>query len=215
MEYSFFLNLLTNLKEISLPGSVAHSLLAPPKRMDQVRSILKTSTKIKKAAVLLLLYPNAKDKVSFVLTRRKVYNGVHSGQISFPGGKPEKQDVDLSQTAIRETYEEVGVSIKTIKIIRPMTEVFIPPSNFVVKPYIGYTLKTPNFTPQISEIDSIFEVSLKSILNSNNQKKSIVKTSYGPTISVPSFVFNGHIIWGATAMILIEIISLLNLINKK
>jgi hypothetical protein len=96
-----------------------------------------------------------------------------------------------------------------------MTEVFIPPSNFVVKPYIGYTLKTPNFIPQISEIDSIFEVSLKSILNSNNQKKSIVKSSYGPAISVPSFVFNGHVIWGATAMILIEIISLLNLINKK
>ena len=54
-----------------------------------------------------------------------------------------------------------------------MTEVFIPPSNFVVKPYIGYTLKTPNFTPQISEIDSIFEVSLKSILNSNNQKNQL------------------------------------------
>ena len=96
-----------------------------------------------------------------------------------------------------------------------MTEVYIPPSNFIVKPYIGYTLKTPNFTPQISEIDSIFEVSLKSILNSDNQKKSIVKTSYGPSILVPSFVFDGHVIWGATAMILIEIITLLEMIYKK
>ena len=162
-----------------------------------------------------LEYDKLNKETSVVFIVRKSNSGIHSSQVGFPGGKPEKQDVDLSQTAIRETHEEIGVNIKTIKIIRPMTEVFIPPSNFVVKPYIGYTLKTPNFTPQISEIDSIFEVSLKSILNFNNQKKSIVKTSYGPTISVPSFVFNGHIIWGATAMILIEIVSLLNLINKK
>ena len=96
-----------------------------------------------------------------------------------------------------------------------MSKLYIPPSNFIVQPYIAYTSETPNFKPQISEIDSIFEISLNTILNVRNQKSSIVKTSYGPNILVPSFIFKEHVIWGATAMILIEIVCLLNLIFKK
>ena len=215
MRFSTFYKIINEINTLKLPGEKFQLLLAPPFRDQLINKFNKSSNKANPAAVLCLFYPGRNKETSVVFIVRKSSSGIHSSQVGFPGGKPEKQDIDLSQTAIRETHEEVGVDIKTIRIIRPMTEVFIPPSNFVVKPYIGYTLKTPNFTPQISEIDSIFEVSLKSILNSNNQKKSIVKTSYGPTISVPSFVFNGHIIWGATAMILIEIISLLNLINKK
>ena len=208
MEYSFFLNLLTNLKEISLPGSVAHSLLAPPKRMDQVRSILKTSTKIKKAAVLLLLYPNAKDKVSFVLTRRKVYNGVHSGQISFPGGKPEKSDDNLWSTALRETHEEIGVSLDKIKHLRSLTELFVPPSNFLIIPYVGYSEKTCVFKPDPREVDVILEISMQDLISKTPTITKQATSSWG-TINVPSYVFNHYEVWGATAMILSEFKMLL------
>ena len=208
MEYSFFLNLLTNLKEISLPGSVAHSLLAPPKRMDQVRSILKTSTKIKKAAVLLLLYPNAKDKVSFVLTRRKVYNGVHSGQISFPGGKPEKSDDNLWATALRETYEEIGVSLDLIKHLRSLTELYVPPSNSLIIPYVGYSEKSCVFKPDPSEVDDILEISLQDLISKTPKITKQPTSSWG-TINVPSYVFEHHEVWGATAMILSEFKMLL------
>ena len=208
MEYSFFLNLLTNLKEISLPGSVAHSLLAPPKRMDQVRSIQKTSTKIKKAAVLLLLYPNAKDKVSFVLTRRKVYNGVHSGQISFPGGKPEKSDDNLWATALRETYEEIGVSLDLIKHLRSLTELYVPPSNSLIIPYVGYSEKSCVFKPDPSEVDDILEISLQDLISKTPKITKQPTSSWG-TINVPSYVFEHHEVWGATAMILSEFKMLL------
>ena len=208
MEYSFFLNLLTNLKEISLPGSVAHSLLAPPKRMDQVRSTLKTSTKIKRAAVLLLLYPNAKDKVSFVLTRRKVYNGVHSGQISFPGGKPEKSDDNLWSTALRETHEEIGVSLDQIKHLRSLTEIYVPPSNFLIIPYVGYSEKSCVFKPDPSEVDVILEISLQDLIIKTPKITKQATSSWG-TINVPSYVFQHHEVWGATAMILSEFKMLL------
>ncbi len=208
MEYSFFLNLLTNLKEISLPGSVAHSLLAPPKRMDQARSILKTTTKIKRAAVLLLLYPNAKDNVSFVLTRRKVYNGVHSGQISFPGGKPEKSDDNLWSTALRETHEEIGVSLDQIKHLRSLTELYVPPSNFLIIPYVGYSEKSCVFKPDPTEVDAILEISLQDLICKTPKITKQATLSWG-TINVPSYVFEHHEVWGATAMILSEFKMLL------
>ena len=119
--------------------------------------------------MLLLLYPNANDKVSFVLTRRKVYNGVHSGQISFPGGKPEKSDDNLWATALRETHEEIGVSLDQIKHLRSLTEIYVPPSNFLIIPYVGYSEKSCVFKPDPSEVDEILEISMQ-YLKSKTQK---------------------------------------------
>ena len=176
--------------------------------MDQVRSTLKTSTKIKRAAVLLLLYPNAKDKVSFVLTRRKVYNGVHSGQISFPGGKPEKSDDNLWSTALRETHEEIGVSLDQIKHLRSLTEIYVPPSNFMIIPYVGYSEKSCVFKPDPSEVDVILEISLQDLIIKTPKITKQATSSWG-TINVPSYVFQHHEVWGATAMILSEFKMLL------
>ena len=134
MKLASFLNHLTNLKENQLPGDVAHSLLAPPHRMTQLTSVKIASVTYQKAAVLLLFYPNAKGDVRFILTQRKVYEGAHSGQISFPGGKPEPSDGDLWNTALRETHEEVGVSSEKVIYIRSLSELYVPPSNFLIVP---------------------------------------------------------------------------------
>ena len=104
---------------------------------------------------------------------------------------------------------------EAIQILRNLSEVYIPPSNYNVFPFIGLTNETPDFKPQISEVESVIEVSLKAVMNAKHQIITKVKTSYGLSVSVPAFNFNGHIVWGATAMILMEIIYLLNLILKK
>tara|TARA_B100001109_G_C18832559_1_gene460321 strand:- start:781 stop:1428 length:648 start_codon:yes stop_codon:yes gene_type:complete len=215
MRFNAFYKIIDQITEMDLPGEKVQLLMAPPFREYLMEKFKRSTIKAMPAAVLCLFYPNKNGEASVVFIVKKSNSGVHSLQVGFPGGKYKKQDIDLSHTAIRETNEEVGVNQKTIKIIKSMTEIYIPPSNFIVQPYIAYTSLTPNFKPQISEIDSIFEVSLNSILNVSNQKSSIVKTSYGPNISVPSFIFKEHVIWGATAMILMEIVCLLNLIFKK
>lgn len=214
MEYIFFKKILTNLREISLPASVAHSYLAPPNRMTLLRSIQKKSIKPLKAAVLLLLYPNIKGKVSFVLTRRKVYNGVHSGQISFPGGKTEPSDHNLWATALRETHEEVGVSSDQVKYLRSLTELYVSPSNFLIIPFVGYSDKTCVFKPDPNEVDSILEISLQDFIN----KKSIMTkqaTSSWSSDKVPAYIFDNNEIWGATAMILSEFKMLLTAQRSK
>jgi 8-oxo-dGTP pyrophosphatase MutT (NUDIX family) len=141
MDLISFLSLLTKLKENRLAGRVAHSLLAPPQRIAQLNSMSMTKMKPKKAAVLLLFYPNVRGEVNFVLTRRKVYKGVHSGQISFPGGKPKPLDDDLWATALRETQEEVGVASHQVKYFRSLTQLYVPPSNFLIVPYVGLCRK--------------------------------------------------------------------------
>ena len=102
-----------------------------------------------------------------------------------------------------------------IKLLFPLTELYIPPSNFIVFPFVGMTAKTPNFKLQPSEVGSIIEVPLNDVLDDSKRIFTLVSTSYGSKVKVPAFNFDGHIVWGATAMILMELIHLLNSILKK
>ena len=139
-----------------------------------------------------------------LLTKRASYNGPHSNQISFPGGKIEKSDNNLSQTALRETFEEVGVSQEKVEILREITNVYIPPSNFLVTPFIGITKTKPMFKVN-SEVAEIIEISFLDLLDDNNIGTIQITNSYMKETLVPSFNINGSVIWGATAMILSEI----------
>lgn len=135
--------------------------------------------------------------------------------MGFPGGKPELSDQNLEATAVRETWEEIGVLKDHIKLLFPLTELYIPPSNFIVFPFVGFTDATPDFKLQPSEVESIIEIPLNDVLDDSKRIFSLVSTSYGPKVNVPAFNFEGHIVWGATAMILMELIHLLNSILKK
>ena len=172
MKFNFFLNNINLIQNTKLPGIDAQFKLAPKMRLEyNAKKIKAKNPKI--AAVLALFYPNQNNEVSLLLTKRANYNGTHSGQISFPGGKMEISDFNLKETALRETFEEVGVLQEEINIVREFTEVYIPPSNFLVTPFIGIIDHEPIFKVN-SEVAEIIRVSFHDLLDDNNiGRKSI------------------------------------------
>lgn len=203
MEFSHFKLLVSNLSSLSLGGIDAQFKLAPKIRKPLSKAFIENKDP-KKAAVLALFYPNFNNETQLLLTKRASYQGTHSAQISFPGGKFEKKDLMLQQTALRETSEEIGIGLNDVFVFKEMTNVFIPPSNFLVTPYLGYLKTTPSFKTNY-EVEEIIEVSLKSFLNDSAITTTILSTSYAKEIEVPCFKLNGYIVWGATAMMLSEI----------
>lgn len=163
----------------------------------------------KKAAVLSVFYPDRNGNTNFVLILRKTYKGVHSNQVAFPGGRVEPEDRDMMHTALRETEEEVGIPQSDVKIIKELTQIYIPPSNFWVRPFMGYTEKTPKLIPQEDEVEAILEINVDDFLSDSCLTTQRLSTSYAENIEVPAFLLNGHIVWGATAMMLNEMKDLL------
>lgn len=163
----------------------------------------------REAGVMALFFPNLEDQTYLILILRKTYRGVHSGQIGFPGGKKELYDTDLKATALRETYEEVGVRTGEIEVVRPLTRLYIPPSNFWIYPYIGYTESTPRFRRQENEVERLLYVSLEDFLDEKNRSLQTISVSYASELEVPAFTLAGQIVWGATAMALNELKYLL------
>lgn len=163
----------------------------------------------RKAGVMALFYPNDERRTSLLLILRKTYKGVHSNQIGFPGGKVEKEDLDLAATALRETYEEVGVPPEKVHVIKSLTEIYIPPSNFEVQPFIGLYQKSIPFILQESEVEALVEVSLTDFMDDSKIFMQKLNTSYAENIDVPAFKLNGYTVWGATAMMLSEIKELI------
>lgn len=167
---------------------------------------------VKLGGVMILLYPD-EDTIKFPLTERAKYPGVHSGQISFPGGKYEADDTDLVHTAKRETEEEIGVSMKSIQIIGKLSELYIPPSNFHVYPSIGYLNERPDFIEEEKEVVKIIETDITTLLDDSVVKNDKIEVRTDLKMSVPHFNIYGHIVWGATAMMLNEFKTILKKIK--
>ena len=209
MKFELFLKHIETLKNTKLPGIEAQFKLAPKLRLNyNAKKIKANDPKI--AAVLALFYPNQNNEVTLLLTKRANYNGTHSGQISFPGGKVEQSDLNLKQTALRETYEEVGIIDEDIEVIREFTEVYIPPSNFLVTPFIGIIYNKPVLKVN-SEVAKIIEVPFSKLIDETSIGSIKITNSYMKETSVPCFKIDDSIIWGATAMILSEIREVLKI----
>lgn len=207
MIFSDFINQNDILKNKPLGGLPSQFKLAPKLR-KQFSDKMIVNKNPRKAAVLALLYPDEDNRTTILLTQRASYNGAHSAQISFPGGKVDIKDENLKDTALRETYEEVGVNPSDIDIIRQMSDTYIPPSNFLVTPFIGYANIKPTFTPN-EEVATIIEVTLNDLLDDSNITEIEMETSYMKNMLVPCFKLNGYTVWGATAMMLSEIKDLI------
>ena len=144
---------------------------------------------------------------SFVFSP-ELFDNINSAQISFPGGKLDQNDANLQETALRETHEEVGIHPEEINIIRELTDVYIPPSNFLATPFLGYSNSKPNFILN-HEVAQTIEVLVTDLLNEKNITSVVLDTSYMKKVEVPCFKIQDYIIWGATAMMLSEIKELL------
>jgi 8-oxo-dGTP pyrophosphatase MutT (NUDIX family) len=211
MHFDAFLKYTPKILNVDLPATNAHAKMVPPNREDLLKNTDFTKITPKKAAVMMLFYPkNSQTHLALIL--RTSYNGVHSSQIAFPGGKVEEDDIDLQHTAIRETHEEIGIHPSTINVIRPFTEVYIPPSNFMVYPFLGYSSRELKFILQEDEVAGIVEFPLAEFMDDKNLVTTTMKTSYAGSIDVPGFQVNNHFIWGATAMMMSELKETLKLV---
>lgn len=194
---------------MSLPGEEAHKKLAPLIRINELKDIDISTKNPNQAGVMAVFYPDEENETRLVLILRKTYKGVHSNQVGFPGGRVEEQDKDLEATALRETEEEVGIPRDDIEVVKKLTRLYIPPSNFWVQPYIGLLSKRPKMIAQETEVEAILEVKLSEFLDDDHVITENLSTSYATNIDVPAYMLNGHVVWGATAMMLSEIRELL------
>lgn len=192
-----------------LPGEEAHRKLAPLIRINELAEINIAERNPQEAGVMAVFYPDEEALTRLVLILRKAYKGVHSNQIGFPGGRVEETDRDLQDTALRETEEEVGIPQNDILVVKKLSRLYIPPSNFWVQPYLGIVESTPVMIPQESEVEEILEVKLSDFLDDRNIISQKLSTSYAKNIEVPAYKLNGYIVWGATGMMLSEIRELL------
>lgn len=162
----------------------------------------------RKSAVLALLYPH-RENHHLVFMQRPVYPGVHSGQVSFPGGRQEPEDLDLTVTALREAEEELGIPASQVHMIGSLTPLYIPPSNFMVYPQVGYMPIRPDFVPSEREVERVIEASLELLLDIEIRQESTIRLNQNLKIKAPAFIVEGFPIWGATAMMLNELLHLI------
>ena len=204
MNFQEFLQFVPKLIAANLPATEAHAKMAPLERLTNLKNPSFQSKNPRTAAVLMLCYPK-NGLTHLVLIVRNSYKGVHSAQIAFPGGKYEQEDADFATTAIRETYEEVGIHPDKIEIIKSFTEVYIPPSNFMVHPFLGICKEEITFSLDPIEVAGIIELPLTTFLSDLIVVETQIKISYANSIDVPAFAIENHIVWGATAMMLSEL----------
>lgn len=208
-DYAALLAALRSELRAPLPGRAAHARMAPrpqvgPPREEEPRA------DARQGGVLALLYPHAgRLWLPFIL--RATYNGVHSGQISFPGGGLEPDDDGLVDTALREAYEEVGIDPASVQVLGELSPLYIPPSNFLVQPVLGFTHDRPRFRLDPYEVAELLEVPLADLLNPRNHREEVRPLRDERLADVPYFAVQERVIWGATAMILAELTALASL----
>ena len=202
----FIEKLKTNLQK-PLPGVEVQFEMAHVKR-EKVLANSYESQNYRPSAVLILLYPNEQQQTSVLLIERMTYNGHHSGQIAFPGGKAEPTDTDLQATALREFFEETGADV-TPTVIGKLTPVYIPVSKFMVQPFVSYVNQKPNFSASAYEVNELIEWEINHLLNPDIIKETTIEPTPGYKIKTPYFDVQGKVLWGATAMMLNELKSLL------
>ncbi len=189
-----------------LPGEQAHRQMA-----SSIRTSLKLQSQpdetTRTGAVCLLLYPQGIDW-HIPLIIRPEYDGAHSGQISLPGGKVEQTDANIAAAALREMQEEVGVVTSTVQVLGELTPLFIPASNFMVHPVVAITSQKPFFRTDPFEVAALLEVTLQDLQDVTKRSKKDILVR-GITVQAPYFDIQQQTIWGATAMILSELLEIL------
>jgi len=197
--------------ENQLPGEDAHLMMLPKGR--ELSSISrKEAVAPKQASVAIHLFFTELEEPYLILIKRSVYEGAHSGQIAFPGGKSDKKDKSLIQTALRESHEEIGLQADESQLIGALSPVYIPISNFDVYPFLFLHFISEELVPENREVSEILTVSLAEIIdNKNIHTKEITLKDNNETIEVTGFLLQENWVWGASALILNEVKEVLKI----
>ncbi len=195
-----------------LPGKAAHLKMAPEPRILTLKTESAPPMGARDSAVLVLLFPSPDPKElldwEVIVIKRNTYEGVHSGQVAFPGGKCEESDKDYIATACREAFEELGIIKNKIEILGLMSRIYVPPSNFTIYPVLAYVKEDLKFVADIREVAEFRKFPL-SLFNPELSKTINISVSKDSTINAPSYIIGDYTIWGATAMILAELYQLI------
>lgn len=195
-----------------LPGEQSHQKMSPLNR-PLTSDALKNTSDYRESAVAIVLF-ESNNQIECILTQRPEYDGSHSGQVSFPGGKKELSDTNLEATARRECREEIGVELSLEHYLGELSPVYIPVSRFLVLPYVYFLPSIPTFVRDAHEVAEIFTFPLfdlkKEELISTMELKLPNGTIYR---NVPYFNLNNKKVWGATALMLSELKDVLMTLN--
>tara|TARA_B100000925_G_scaffold97689_1_gene71304 strand:- start:1784 stop:2410 length:627 start_codon:yes stop_codon:yes gene_type:complete len=208
MQFHSFLEFVPKIRELNLPGLAQQLTMAPPFRKQLIEQPIDNP---KRAAVVCLFHEGLDFETFFYLIRRSTYHGVHSNQIGFPGGQIDSTDKSPWDAAKRELEEEIGILAKGVTLIKEITPLYIPPSRFLVDCFIGYTDGKTELMIDTNEVQEVIPVSLHELLNANGGFSSQVGSN---GVEVPIYTLSDNIVWGATAMMLAEIKSILSQVQN-
>ena len=189
----------------SLPGLEAHIAFYP---LRFINNNAQDYLNYRKSAVAIHIYSReeSSDDFSILLIERSEYEGTHSKQIAFPGGKVDPEDKSFEHTARRESFEEVEIPFDSGTFIGKLTEVNIPVSKFNVMPYVFYHETLPPLKKNEREVNEILSITITELVDESNRKTTSIKVNDELTMpNVPCFIMQEKIIWGATALILNEL----------
>jgi len=190
----------------NLPGQEAQLMMAPNIRKEEIRNMGMGKGPVK-SSVLILVYPGSNEKACTAFIRRPKYDGVHSGQIAFPGGRYEESDGNVMKTALREAQEEIGIDSTQVEMAGRLTDLYIPPSNYLVSPFVGLMHTRPAFVPDKKEVEQIIEIPLCVFRDDEYLTKIPITMATGESLETPCYLVDEHTIWGATAMIMAEFVA--------
>lgn len=192
-----------------LPGEEAQYRMASyTRKRKELRKVIPRAD-VRMAAVLVMLYP--KNDEIYITLMQRTDRGAHSGQVSFPGGGVEKQDKDLTDTALREAQEEVGIRPEDVKVIGRLTQLHIPVSNSMVYPVVGYSHIVPDYVLDPEEVKAVIEAPLADFFNPDKLKTTDIHVNGFVLKDTPYFDINNYIVWGATAMMMNELLEVIQL----
>jgi 8-oxo-dGTP pyrophosphatase MutT (NUDIX family) len=191
----------------NLPGTAAQDKMSSRPRLS-IEEYIRRDPEYRTSAVMLMLYPS-NGSLHTLLIERPSYEGVHSGQLALPGGRSEETDTDLLHTAIRETEEEVGVKISRAQIIGQLSPIYIPPSRFLVHPFVAYLDEQPEFIPDNREVESLLEINISLFADDSVKQRRRITVGDNMFVDAPCYLIGDKILWGATAMMFSELEAVL------
>jgi 8-oxo-dGTP pyrophosphatase MutT (NUDIX family) len=206
---SFIESLQQRLVTGPLPGHAAHQRMAHAVR--RAEPIVDPAV-FREAGVLITFYTPAPAEWRLIFIRRAVSHprDKHAGQVAFPGGKRDAGDPDLMYTALREAEEEIALDLRHVDVLGALSPLYITVSKFMVHPFVAYAAEVPPLVRQAEEIEEILDLPLAAFLDPASRQSTRIRLSGGMILNhVPAYVVGGHVIWGATAMMLSELLELL------